>query len=181
VATATEERTYIRQDGKEKVTGVGRYTADLTLAGQLHAKFRYADHSRARILRIDTAAARELPGVFAVLTHEAVPDVLYGQLVKDRRLFAKDEVRYEADVIAGVAALTPEIAARAVELIEVEYEVLPYVIDVEDAMKPNAPTRYSIITRTTPWRARYSPSSVPWVPQPPLFPPPWIHTITGRR
>ena len=65
--------TFIRPDGKEKVTGAGRYTADLNLTGQLHAKFRYADHTHARIVRIDTSEARAMPGVFAVLTHEDVP------------------------------------------------------------------------------------------------------------
>ncbi len=139
MATATEQRTFIRQDGKEKVTGAGRYTADLVLAGQLHARFRYADHTRARILRIDASRARELPGVFAVLTHADVPDVLYGQLVKDRRLFAKEEVRFEGDIIAGVAAMTPEIAEQAVGLIDVEYEPLPPLTDPELALADDAP------------------------------------------
>src|ERR671937_1429334 len=124
---------FIRPDGKEKVTGAGRYTADLNLTGQLHAKFRYADHTHARIVRIDTSKARALPGVLAVLTHEDVPDVLYGQLVQDRRLFAKDKVRFEGDVVAGVAALTPELAEQAAALIEVEYEPLPAVTDIEAA------------------------------------------------
>ena len=137
--TATQERTFIRPDGEEKVTGAGRYTADLTVAGQLHARFKYADHPRARIISIDTSRARALPGVLAVLTHEDVPDILYGQLVKDRRLFAKEEVRYEADVIAGVAALTSEIALEAVGLIDVEYEPLPAVADPEAALAPDAP------------------------------------------
>jgi CO/xanthine dehydrogenase Mo-binding subunit len=134
-----EQQTFIRPDGNEKVTGVGRYTADLTVAGQLYAQFRYGDHTRARIASIDTSRARALPGVFTVLTHEDVPDVLYGQLVKDRRLFAKEEVRYEADVIAAVAARTPEIAQEAVGLIEVEYEPLPPVTDPELALAPDAP------------------------------------------
>src|SRR5260221_14087740 len=89
--TAVEEpRTsqFVRPDGKEKVTGAGRYTADLNLTGQLVAKFRYADHTHARILRIDATKARALPGVLAVLTHEDVPDVKYGGMDKDRRLFA---------------------------------------------------------------------------------------------
>jgi CO/xanthine dehydrogenase Mo-binding subunit len=137
--SATAERTFIRPDGSEKVTGTGRYTADLTVAGQVHGRFRYADHTRARILSVGSSRARALPGVLAVVTHEDVPDVLYGQLVKDRRLFAKDEVRYEADVIAGVAALTPEIANEAVELIEVEYEPMPPVTDPEKALEPDSP------------------------------------------
>jgi CO/xanthine dehydrogenase Mo-binding subunit len=139
VASTVEKRTFIRQDGKEKVNGAGRYTADLTAVGQLHARFRYSDHSRARILRIDASRARALPGVFAVLTHEDVPDVLYGQLVKDRRLFAKEEVRYEADVIAAVAAMTPELADQAAGLIEVEYEPLPPLTDPEAALAEDAP------------------------------------------
>ena len=94
MATTAEPRAFVRPDGKEKVTGAGRYTADLDLTGQLYARFRYADHTRARIVRIDTAGARALPGVLAVLTHEDVPDVRYGQMVKGRRLFAKEEVRF---------------------------------------------------------------------------------------
>ena len=86
---ATAEKPFIRQDGKDKVTGLGRYTADLSMTGMLHAKFRYADHAHARILRIDTAKARALAGVFAVITHDDVPDVRYGPFVQDRRLFAK--------------------------------------------------------------------------------------------
>lgn len=139
MATTTERPTVIRQDGKEKVTGSGRYTADLTLPGQLHARFRYADHPRARIIRIDTTKARAVPGVLAVLTHEDVPDVLYGQMVKDRRLFAKEEVRYEADVVAAVAALTEEQAERAAGLIEVEYEPLLPLTDPEQALADDAP------------------------------------------
>src|SRR5438045_7842024 len=131
--------TFVRPDGKEKVTGSGRYTADLNLTGQLHAKLRYADHTHARIVRIDTRKARALPGVLAVLTHEDVPDVRYGIMVKDRRLFAKDRVRFEGDVIAAVAALTPEIAAEAAGLVEVEYEPLPAVSGPEKALAPGAP------------------------------------------
>ena len=110
---AVEERKklFIRPDGKEKVTGVGRYTADMNLTGQLHAKFKYAAHTHARITRIDTSKAKALPGVFAVLTHADVPEVRYGGMVQDRLMFAKDVVRFEADVVAAVAATTPEIAA----------------------------------------------------------------------
>jgi CO/xanthine dehydrogenase Mo-binding subunit len=139
VAVSTEERAFIRPDGKEKVNGSGRYTADLNLPGQLYARFRYADHPRARILSIDASRARSLPGVLAVLTHEDVPDLLYGHMVKDRRLFAKEEVRYEADVIAGIAAMSPRIAEQAASLIEVEYEVLTPVVDPEAALDPDAP------------------------------------------
>jgi CO/xanthine dehydrogenase Mo-binding subunit len=139
VTIAPERKAFIRPDGKEKVTGVGQYTADVNLTGQLHAKFRYADHPHARIARIDTSAAAALPGVFAVLTHQDVPDVLYGGMVQDRRLFAKEKVRWEGDVIAAVAARTPLIAAQAVKLIEVEYEVLEPLPDFLANMGETAP------------------------------------------
>ncbi len=74
-----------------------------------------------------------MPGVFAVLTHEDVPDVLYGDIVQGPRLFANEKVRFEADIVAAVAALTPEIAAAAAAAIEVEYEPLPAVSDIEAA------------------------------------------------
>ncbi|MGH3014812.1 MAG: xanthine dehydrogenase family protein molybdopterin-binding subunit [Gaiellaceae bacterium] len=139
IAKVPRASEFLRQDGKEKVTGSGRYTADLTLTGQLHAKFRYADHTHARIVSIDASRARAMPGVFAVLTHEDVPDVLYGDLAKDRRLFARERVRFEGDVVAAVAALTPEIAAEAAAAVEVEYEPLPAVSDIEAALAEGAP------------------------------------------
>ena len=131
VAVQEQPKVFIRPDGKEKVTGVGRYTADLNLTGMLHAKFKYAGHPHARIKRIDTSKAKALPGVMSVLTHEDVPDIKYGGMVQDRNMFAKDKVRWEGDVVAGVAAMTPEIAAQAVALIEVEYEPLPVITDYE--------------------------------------------------
>ncbi len=138
-ARGSEAAPFVRPDGKEKVTGSGRYTADLSLTGQLHAKFRYADHTHARIVSIDASRARAIPGVLAVLTHEDVPDVLYGDLVQDRRLFARERVRFEGDIVAAVAALTPEIAAAAAAAIEVEYEPLRPVSDIEAALAEDAP------------------------------------------
>ena len=139
MSVQTAPTTFIRPDGKEKVTGSGRYTADLNLTGQLHAKLRYADHTHARVVSIDASRARAMPGVLAVVTHEDVPDVLYGDLAQDRRLFAKERVRFEGDVVAAVAALTPEIAAEAAAAIEVEYEPLPAVSDIEAALAEDAP------------------------------------------
>ena len=154
-ATTTSDRTSqrnsaypeavssIRSDGKEKVTGAGRYTADLTLTGQLYAAFRYADHPHAKLLRVDASKARALPGVMAIVTHDDVPEVLYGGMCQDRYLFAKDVVRFEGDIIAGVAAQTEEIARNAAALIEVEYEVLPAVSNYVAAMEPGAPLVHS--------------------------------------
>jgi CO/xanthine dehydrogenase Mo-binding subunit len=136
---AVEQEPFVRPDGREKVTGTGRYTADVDVAGQAHAAFRYTDHTHARVLRIDASGARALPGVLAVVTHEDVPDVLYGSTVQDRRLFVRDTARFEGDVIAAVAALTPELAEHAATLIEVDYEPLPAVTDIEAAMADDAP------------------------------------------
>jgi CO/xanthine dehydrogenase Mo-binding subunit len=137
-ATVTADPS-IRADGKEKVTGSGRYTADITPAGVAYARFRYADHPHARVLRIDTAKARALAGVVAVVTQDDLPDVRFGGLVQDRTLFAKDVVRFEGEIVAGVAALTERIASRAADLIEVDYEPLPEVTDFVAAMEPGAP------------------------------------------
>jgi len=141
--TDTVATTFIRPDGNEKVTGAGRYTADLTLTGMAHARFRYADHPHARIRRIDTTRTRALPGVVAVVTQEDLPDVRFGGLVRDRTLFAKDVVRFEGEIVAGVAALTDEVAAKAASLIEVDYEPLPVVTDFVAAMEPDAPLVHS--------------------------------------
>lgn len=110
---ASPTAPFLRPDGKEKVTGSGRYTADLTLTGQTYAGFRYADHPHARIVRIDTTKAKALPGVVAVITQDDVPDVRFGGFVQDRTLFAKDVVRFEGEIVAGVAAHTKEIADEA--------------------------------------------------------------------
>ncbi|MGZ4150166.1 MAG: xanthine dehydrogenase family protein molybdopterin-binding subunit [Actinomycetota bacterium] len=139
-STVTERGSaYVRSDGREKVTGTGRYTADLTMTGMAFAKFRYADHPHARILSIDTSKAKALPGVVAVVTQADLPDVRFGGFVQDRYLFAKDAVRFEGEIVAGVAALTEEIAAEAARLVEVEYEPLPAISDYVAAMDPGAP------------------------------------------
>jgi CO/xanthine dehydrogenase Mo-binding subunit len=137
--TATHAPTPIRQDGRDKVTGSGRYAADLTLTGMLHGALRIAGIPHARIRRIDTSAARALPGVHAILTAADVPDVRYGAFLKDRTVFARDVVRWEGEVIAAVAAATPRIAAQAAALIDIELEPLPAVTDLEAAAHSNAP------------------------------------------
>ncbi len=133
-----ESPTFVRADGPDKVTGSGRYAADLTLTGMLVAKFLYAEFPHARIVDLDTSAARAIPGVFAVLTHEDVPDVLYGS-IQDRRLFAKDVVRFEGEVVAAAAAIDESTADRALDAIAVRYDPLPAVADIEAALEPGAP------------------------------------------
>ncbi len=130
---------FVRADGPDKVTGSGRYTADLSLTGMAAAAFRYADIAHGSIRRLDVSRARALPGVFAVLTADDVPDVHYSPVVPDRTLFARDVVRFEGEVIAAVAAIDADTAARAVELIDVEFDALPVVRDLEAAIEPDAP------------------------------------------
>lgn len=133
----TDSKPFIRPDGPDKVTGSGRYVADISLTGMLTAKFLYAGVSHARIVRLDVTAARKVPGVFAVLTQDDVPDRRFGS-VPDRTLFAKDVVRFEGEVVAAVAAVDAEAARRGVEAIVVEYEPLPVVTDLEAAIGEGA-------------------------------------------
>ncbi len=141
--THTTAPRFVRADGPDKVTGSGRYTADLTLTGALAAKFKYADVTHARITRLDVTVARAMPGVFAVLTQADVPDVKFGPFVQDRTLFANDVVRYEGEVIAAVAAVDAATAQRAVDAIVVEYDPLPVVNDIEAALSPDSPLVHS--------------------------------------
>ena len=131
-------RPYRRGDGVEKVTGQARYAADLALPGLLEGRLLLAGRPHARIRLIDASRAEALPGVFAVVTHADVPDLLYGSAVKDRRLFAKDVVRFEGDVVAAVAARDADTAAAALAEIVVEYEDLPTVTDAEAALASDA-------------------------------------------
>lgn len=137
--TAIELPPFVRQDGRDKVTGSARYSADMSLTGMLHGAFRFATVSHARILRIDTTKAKALPGVVAVITAADVPDHRYGGFVQDRTLFATDRVRWEGEPIAAVAATTAAIAKQAAALIEVDLEPLPAVVDLEAAIAPDAP------------------------------------------
>ena len=137
--TAATKPRFIRADGPDKVTGSGRYTADLTLTGMLAAKFLYAGVAHARITKLDVSAARAMAGVMAVLTADDVPDVRFGPFVQDRTLFARDVVRFEGEVIAAVAASTAAIAQRAIDSIVVEYEALPLVTDLESALAKDSP------------------------------------------
>lgn len=137
--SVTDLPEFVRADGPDKVTGSGRYTADLSLTGMLHAKFRYAGVAHARITRLDISAALAIPGVMAVITDEHVPDVHYTPVVADRTLFARDVVRFEGEILAAVAATSPEIAQRGADAIVVEYESLPVVNDIEAALAADAP------------------------------------------
>ncbi|MBM3622636.1 MAG: xanthine dehydrogenase family protein molybdopterin-binding subunit [Alphaproteobacteria bacterium] len=138
----------LRPDGLDKVTGRAAYAADTTMPGMIWGKVLRSPHAHARIKSIDTSAAEKLPGVKAVMTSKDVvhfpveKSVMLG--IQDmrwmsRNIMARDKVLFPGHPVAAVAATTQAIAAQACELIKVEYEVLPFVIDIEDAIKPGAP------------------------------------------
>lgn len=128
-----------RADGEAKVTGNGRYTADMALAGMAFAAFKYAEVASAKLISVDTSFAENMPGVVAVLTARDVPDVHYSPVIPDRQLFAHDLIRFEGEVVAAVAAATLEQAHAAVDAIVVRYEELDAVTDLEAALRPDSP------------------------------------------
>jgi CO/xanthine dehydrogenase Mo-binding subunit len=125
----------LRVDGLEKADGRLRYLSDITVPGTLWVRVLRAAHPHALIRRIDTARAAALPGVVRVLTHRDVPGLnRYGIAKPDMPVLCEDKVRYVGDAVALVAAETPEIAAEALDLIEIDYEPLPVVDDPEKAL-----------------------------------------------
>jgi len=127
-----------RVDTLDKVTGRTYYTGDIRLPGMLHAKVKRSPHARARIIRIDTSKAEKLDGVRAVVTGEEL-DIRVGLYVVDKYILARKVVRHFGEAVAAVAADTIEIAQKAVDLIEVEYEPLPAVLDPVVAYGKKAP------------------------------------------
>lgn len=127
-----------KSDAMEKVSGQAVYMNEFSRPGMLHGKIKYSEHAHARILNIDVSAAQRLPGVKAVLTGDDLPDFKIG-FMKDNPVLKKGKVRQFRDEIAAVAAVDPDIAAEAVELIRVEYEPLTGVFDPIKAMEPDAP------------------------------------------
>ncbi len=128
-----------RVEGTDKVTGAARYVADRTMPGMLWAAFRRSDAAHARIVSIDVSAAKALPGVHAVLTGADIGGVRFGRRLLDQPILATDVVRFVGERVAAVAAETREIAEEAAQLIEVEYEELPAVTSIEEALRDDAP------------------------------------------
>ena len=127
-----------KRDGADKVTGRTRYLHDLDLPRLAHGKILRARHPHARIVRIDVARARALPGVLAVVTGRDVTQQPFG-FAKDQLALKPDTVRCVRDEVAAVAAETAAIAEAALELIDVEYAELPPVFDPTAAVRPDAP------------------------------------------
>jgi CO/xanthine dehydrogenase Mo-binding subunit len=139
----------VRPDGVDKVTGRAQFGADFHLPGMLTARIKRSPHAHARIVKVDVSAALALPGVKAVVTGadfdaDAAGEVEAGEshaAMKEvaANCLAMGKVLYQGHAVAAVAATHADIAAEALDLIEVTYEVLPHVIDVEAAMAPGAP------------------------------------------
>ena len=139
----------LRPDGVDKVTGRAMYSADTRAAGMLWGKILRSPHAHARIVKIDTSKAAALPGVKAIVTGADFPDIPNEEAFvgegpmnfRDlaRNVIARDKVLYEGHAVAAVAATSSAIAEEAAALIDVTYDILPHVIDVEAAMADNAP------------------------------------------
>jgi CO/xanthine dehydrogenase Mo-binding subunit len=144
----------IRPDGADKVTGRAAYAADTTMPGMIWGKVLRSPHPHARIRSINTSKAEALPGVKAVMTAKDIVDfpvdksVMLG--IQDmrwmcRNVMAREKALFHGHPVAAVAATTEAIAAEACRLIEVDYEVLPWVIDVEEAIRPDAPILHDFL------------------------------------
>jgi CO/xanthine dehydrogenase Mo-binding subunit len=128
------------KDAYEKVTGKLKFSVDYRLEGMLHAKVLRSPYPHAKIVKIDTGKAEAFPGVEAIITHKDVPPEEWMAVGFNYRGRVLDErVRFVGDEVAAVAAINPAIAEEALHLIDVEYEELPAVFDIEKAMKPGAP------------------------------------------
>lgn len=133
-----------RKDAPDKVTGRAVYTQDVKLPGTLIGRLLRSPHPHARIVRIDSSRALALPGVKAVMTIEDTKGIKHGfvetpRYPPDQDVLARERVRHVGEEIAAVAAIDELTAQRAIDLIEIEYELLPAVFDPFEAMKPGAP------------------------------------------
>jgi CO/xanthine dehydrogenase Mo-binding subunit len=148
----------VRPDGVPKVTGTALYGADFAMPGALVGRILRSPHAHARIRSIDAAKAAALPGVKAVVTCADFPEQKFEYVGPERvavnfwhvtrNIMAREKALYEGHAVAAVAATSKAVADQALALIDVDYEVLPHVIDVEAAMKPDAPLLFSdLITR----------------------------------
>ena len=148
----------IRPDGVPKVTGRAMYGGDYKLPGMLYGRILRSPHAHARIRSIDTSAAEKLPGVKAVMTAKDLPDQKFDYIGPERvavnfwhvtrNIMAREKALYEGHAVAAVAAISASIADEAAALIKVDYEVLPHVIDVDEAMADGAPLLFEdMITR----------------------------------
>ncbi|HEX7579377.1 MAG TPA: molybdopterin cofactor-binding domain-containing protein, partial [Thermoanaerobaculia bacterium] len=141
----------VRVDGLDKVTGAAKYTADLKFPRLLHVAVVRSPHPHALVRDVRTGKAAQVPGVRAVASGRDFP-LHTGIYLKDQTVFATDRVRFVGDPVAAVAAETPEAAAEAALQVEVDYEPLPPIFDVEEGMAEGAPLvhpdlgRYEVVS-----------------------------------
>jgi len=172
-----KERTYqvigtrpVRPDGVDKVTGRAQYGADIRLPGMLFGKVLRSPHAHARVRRIDTSKALAHPDVRAVVTSADLPEPEdrvqeLGEGAANLRelssnVLAREKVLYRGHAVAAVAATNAHAAQEALALIEVEYEPLPAVLDVRDAMREDAPLLHENLRGKTPEGPRAAPSNI---------------------
>jgi CO/xanthine dehydrogenase Mo-binding subunit len=146
----------IRHDGLDKVTGRAKYGADINLPDMLHGKVLRSPHAHARIRSIDTSKAEALPGVLSVVTARDFPIIEdrvidFAEIQGNARMMAENvlahgKALYKGHALAAVAATNPHIAEEALDLIQVDYEVLPAVLTVQEAMKEDAPLLHENMT-----------------------------------
>ncbi len=144
-------------DAIDKATGRAQYIQDVKLPGMLYGKILYSKYPHARIVNIDTSKAEKLSGVRVVLTGEDIPNIRMG-VYKDNPPLKAGKVRSYRDEVAAVAATEPEIAKKAIDLIEVTYEALPSVFDPITAMQPDAPLvheNHKTNILKMPWKLHY--------------------------
>ncbi len=148
----------VRPDGIQKVTGVAQYGADYSLPGMLWSQILRSPHAHANIRSINVDKALALPGVKCVITGKDFPEHKFDYVGPERvavnywhmtrNIMAREKALYEGHAVAAVAASTRAIAEQAIKLIEVDYEILPHVIDVDEAMADNAPLLFAdMVTR----------------------------------
>ena len=129
----------VRPDGIDKVTGRARFGADATAPGMLIGRILRSPHPHARIRKIDTSKAEALAGVKAVVTRDDFKEDGVADRDVWRNVMARDKALYEGHAVAAVAAINSAVARKALKLIKVDYQVLPHVTDVDEALKPGAP------------------------------------------
>src|ERR1700676_3575627 len=127
-----------RIDAELRVTGTATYTGDLKLPGMLYARVLRSPHPHARITRVDTSRAEALPGGKAILPRENCDVTWASGDSRNKRYLFNNPARYAGDAVAAVAATDRHIAEEATRLIQVDYEVLPFVLDPEEALKDGA-------------------------------------------
>ena len=131
----------VKHDGLDKVLGRAKFGADVYLPGMLYGKIVRSPHAHAKIKSIDISEAKKLPGVKAVITGADFPEIPQGSGWGDmsRTTIAREKVLFDGHPVAAIAAISEQVAKRACKLIKVEYDVLPHVIEVEDAIAKDAP------------------------------------------